>query len=108
MLHRFPRLTRDVEFQSYLEHLCQNCPLMNRRVKKNTLPVSYVAGVKLKLIIISQQSLLDVTEIHGLPVDEDEPHTALKGGSRVLTVRHGAAWMENTHHDTFNLPAWLR
>lgn len=60
------------------------------------LPVSNVAGVKLELVVISQQPLLDVTQVHGLPVDEDEPHAALEAASRVLAVRSGAAWTERT------------
>lgn len=62
-----------------------------------TLPVSNVAGVKLELIVIPQQALLDVTEVHRLPVDKQELHAALEGGSRASTVRAGAAWMEREH-----------
>lgn len=46
--------------------------------------------------MIPQQPLLDVTQVHGLPVDEDEPHAALEAASRVLAVRGGAAWTERT------------
>lgn len=43
-----------------------------------TLPVSYVAGVKLELVIISQQSLLHMTEIQTETVDKYEPHAPLE------------------------------
>lgn len=46
--------------------------------------------------MIPQQPLLDVTQVHGLPVDEDEPHAALEAARRVLAVRGGAAWTERT------------
>lgn len=39
-------------------------------------------------------------EIHGLPVDEQEPHTALEGRSLALTVHRGTAWTEMTHDGT--------
>lgn len=104
IFYRFSYLTR-------LISTFQSCPVMNKRlnkknkIKKTTLPVSYVAGVKLKLIIIPQQSLLDMTEIHRLPVDGYEPHTPLEGRSQVLTVHGGAAWREKTHDATFRFTA---
>ena len=67
---------------------------------RTTLPVSYVACVELELVIISQQPLLNVIEIHRLAVDEDEPHASLEGRSRVLTVHGGTAWAEETHVGT--------
>lgn len=35
-----------------------------------TLPVPNVAGVELELVVIPQQALLDVTQVHRLPVDK--------------------------------------
>lgn len=58
---------------------------------RRSLPVSYVAGVKLQLVIISQQALLHITEIHRLPVDEHEAHAPLKGHSLAPAVLVGAA-----------------
>lgn len=55
------------------------------------LPVSYVAGVKLQLVRISQQALLHGTEIDRLPVDEYEAQAPLKGRRVALAVIVGAA-----------------
>jgi len=64
------------------------------------LPVFHVAGVKLKLIIASQQSLLHETEIDRLVVDEYELHAALEGRSLDRTVPGRAAWVETTPQTT--------
>lgn len=61
---------------------------------QTTLPVFYVARVKLKLVIISQHPLLHVAQIDGLAVDEYELHASLEGGGQTLTVGGGAAWTE--------------
>lgn len=55
-----------------------------------SLPVFHVARVKLKLVIVSQHSLLHVREIQQLVVDEYELHAALEG--RNLTVHGRTAW----------------
>lgn len=73
-----------------------NCPLANGggAIKEKfgaTLPVSNVAGVELELVVIPQQALLDVTEVHRLPVDKQELHAALEGGGRTSALRGGAA-----------------
>lgn len=62
-----------------------------------TLPVSNVAGVELELVVIPQQALLDVTEVHRLPVDKQELHAALEGGGHAAALRGGAAWVERRH-----------
>lgn len=62
-----------------------------------TLPVSNVAGVELELVVIPQQALLDVTEVHRLPVDKQELHAALEGGSRASAVGGGAACTGRKH-----------
>lgn len=70
-----------------MQILCENCApeLKNKHILKKklpmTLPVSYVAGVKLELVIISQQSLLHMTEIQTETVDKYEPHAPLEGRS---------------------------
>lgn len=64
---------------------------------RNLLPVSDVAGVKLKIIIISKQSLLDMIEVDWLAVDGYKAHAALEGQSRVLTALWRTAWVEVTH-----------
>lgn len=74
-----------------------NLKLECKRGILTTLPVSYRAGVKPKLIIISQQSLLHMAEVHWLAVDEYKPHTPLEGWRCVTTVQSGTAWMEMTH-----------
>lgn len=62
---------------------------------QDTLPVFYIARVELKLVIIPQQSLLYMTEIHQLAVDEYEPHTTLERRSKALAVwsSRSTAWM---------------
>lgn len=62
-----------------------------------TLPVSDVAGVELELVVIPQQALLDVTEVHRLPVDEQELHAALEGGGGTSALRGRATWVERRH-----------
>lgn len=47
--------------------------------------------------MIPQQALLDVTEVHRLPVDKQELHAALEGGRHASAVRGGAAWVERKH-----------
>lgn len=71
---------------------------------QDTLPVFYIARVELKLVIIPQQSLLYMTEIHQLAVDEYEPHTTLERRSKALAVwsSRSTAWMEITHDTTFS------
>lgn len=70
---------------------------MNENTQTTSLPVSYVAGVKLKPVIIPKQSLLDMIEVHWLAVDGYEAHAALEGQSRVLTARRRTACVEMTH-----------
>lgn len=59
--------------------------------EKACSPVSDVAGVELELVVIPQQALLDVAEVHRLPVDKQELHAALEGGSHTPALRGGAA-----------------
>lgn len=94
MFYRFPCLTL---LGCWISKISVKNLLSLNKIRNSKVPVSYVACVKLELVIISQQSLLNMIEIHWLAVDEDEPHTSLEGRSRVLTVHGGTAWVEETH-----------
>lgn len=58
------------------------------------IPVMDATHVKLKLIVVSQQSLLDMDEVHWLAVDKYEPHAPLERKRRVPTAR--AHWGRGT------------
>lgn len=75
--------------------VCGKISLMKGRCKRDvetTSPVSYVASVELKLVIVSQQPLLNAIEIHRVAVDDYEPHAPLEVRSQVLTVLSGTSW----------------
>lgn len=96
----FPRLSRPTHCVCWMSEvflffsLSKNC--------QSALPVSYVAGVELKLIIISQQSLLHMAQVHWLAVDHYEPHTPLEGRRRDLAVHAGTSWMGTTQRFSGN------
>lgn len=48
----------------------------------------------MNFVVRPQESLLHVAQVRRVAVDDYEPHAALEGRSRALTVGAGAAWTE--------------